>query len=844
LPTEHKLKRIFIFADGTRNAFGAQESNIWRIYQALDLSKPEQIALYIPGVGTSGFWLWDLIDSATGLGVPANVRKLYRFLCWNWNDGVEIYMFGFSRGAFTIRTLIGLIASEGLVPHRINEDYISRTEMKRNVLMAWRAYRRQSMGQNNLIFNFFRLLRDTGLFIKRNLLRQRNYAQIQDETDTQGRSRNKDKIHIKYIGLFDTVEAYGVPFNEMRSLIDKFIWPVSFRNQRLSAIVEQARHALCLDDERVTFHPIRFDISEKPADKKPHILEVWFSGVHADVGGSYEDDRLAYIPLIWILKGAQSAGMHLRKGALDDMIERASPLAPIHDSRQGFGMLYRYAPRKIDDIGTTDSKKITDRPLYSPPLIHHSVAEKMVFGGDKYAPLMLPGTAKVLMPDETVGTNISGYQLAPHAAVAQTLREHAGRAVEHINKPNETYVDLTQDMVWWRQFVYILTFFAIMCIAVLPYTASIVHNFFRAIALRLPRSIGHDLHTIQQFTSAIFQDSVSFIRDILPSAWKIWPSPLNYMKIWLQAFISMPIASISIIIVTILIFSRNGILRDRIADLGRCIWFIDSAYNGKHQNAPQTFWSKAAHCLRKNSLFNESIKIIAGKAVPIAALSLIGIAALVALDRLLVSGYSGAGAFCQETDPSHRQKVTGIAFAKDDFVADNPCWATGFSLEKGKTYILKIETTEPIIDGSWFSSLYGFTNDTFIYRMAMPFRRWWRAQWMQPIARIGREGTDEWTLQASNIPISPEFTQSVQLHHAGFTGSFCDKMAVDAEESLREQTRHDFPKIFQTTFRARKSGELFLFLNDAMPIIPFTSMATCLYHNNQGKAKVTLSLQP
>jgi len=105
-------KKIVVFADGTGNAFTTQESNVWRLYQALDQSAPDQIARYIPGVGTSGVKLFALLDGATGIGVPSNVRKLYRFLCWNWNMGEEIYMFVFSRGAFTIRMLIGLIDSQ------------------------------------------------------------------------------------------------------------------------------------------------------------------------------------------------------------------------------------------------------------------------------------------------------------------------------------------------------------------------------------------------------------------------------------------------------------------------------------------------------------------------------------------------------------------------------------------------------------------------------------------------------------------------------------------------------------------------------------------------------------
>src|SRR6478609_7240484 len=85
-------KRIVIFADGTGNAFTRQESNIWRLYEAIDLTRPDQIAHYVRGVGTSSFRLWATIDAATGLGVPANVRRAYEYLCRNWRPDDEIYM--------------------------------------------------------------------------------------------------------------------------------------------------------------------------------------------------------------------------------------------------------------------------------------------------------------------------------------------------------------------------------------------------------------------------------------------------------------------------------------------------------------------------------------------------------------------------------------------------------------------------------------------------------------------------------------------------------------------------------------------------------------------------------
>jgi uncharacterized protein (DUF2235 family) len=99
-------KKIILLADGTGNGRLVQISNICRFSEALDMSDKDQLVHYIPGVGTSGFYPWKLFDGATGWGVPSNVLTLYRFLSWNWKSNPKeppaaIYMFGFSRGAFT-----------------------------------------------------------------------------------------------------------------------------------------------------------------------------------------------------------------------------------------------------------------------------------------------------------------------------------------------------------------------------------------------------------------------------------------------------------------------------------------------------------------------------------------------------------------------------------------------------------------------------------------------------------------------------------------------------------------------------------------------------------------------
>src|SRR5262249_36369529 len=227
-------KRIVIFADGTGNAFTTQESNVWRLYEALDKAHPDQIAYYIKGVGTSSIKVLSALDGATGLGVPSNVRQLYRFLCRNWEPNDEIFMFGFSRGAFTIRTLIGLIADQGLVPNTLYGETVTHDEMTRNVNNAWRRYREKTAPWHETLPTIWigRWLRDGFLTIK-NLLHYRTqygkfrYKTIQDET----RKQKRKDIDITFAGLFDTVEAYGVPIEELRRAIDVAIWPISFNNR-------------------------------------------------------------------------------------------------------------------------------------------------------------------------------------------------------------------------------------------------------------------------------------------------------------------------------------------------------------------------------------------------------------------------------------------------------------------------------------------------------------------------------------------------------------------------------------------------------------------------------------
>src|SRR6186997_701018 len=138
-------KSIILFSDGTGNSSAKLfKTNVWRLYEAVDLGPPAegkraQISYYDDGVGTSSFKPLTVLGGAFGVGLPRNVMDLYRYASRNFQDGDDIYAFGFSRGAFTIRVVVALIASQGLVRSS------SEAELNRQSLEAYRAFRADAL---------------------------------------------------------------------------------------------------------------------------------------------------------------------------------------------------------------------------------------------------------------------------------------------------------------------------------------------------------------------------------------------------------------------------------------------------------------------------------------------------------------------------------------------------------------------------------------------------------------------------------------------------------------------------------------------------------------------------
>ena len=184
-------KRIVVLSDGTGNSSAAiWRTNVWRTFEALDLSNSDQVAFYDDGVGTSSFKPLAILGGAFGYGLKRNVIDIYKFVCRNYqNNGDEIFGFGFSRGAFTIRVVIGLILDQGLV--QANNEL----ELDRLATASFEDYRRRKY--HTVWWEIFHT----------------DYKIAPPKAAVN----NRPVQSIRFLGLWDTVAAYGLPIEEMNS---------------------------------------------------------------------------------------------------------------------------------------------------------------------------------------------------------------------------------------------------------------------------------------------------------------------------------------------------------------------------------------------------------------------------------------------------------------------------------------------------------------------------------------------------------------------------------------------------------------------------------------------------
>jgi len=772
-------KNIILLSDGTGNsAASVWRTNVWRTFQALDLTGSDQIAIYDDGVGTSSFKPLALIGGAFGYGLKRNVLDLYAFLCRNYEPGVDIFAFGFSRGAYTIRVVTGLIESQGLL------EYESEAELRRNVKSAYRAYRAERFHTLLRVEYPLRRLRDAFLRLRDRWDERRKnwkpYAKL-------GRIH---PVQIRFLGLWDTVAAYGSPIEELTTTISQWIWPLELPNREPSEHIRRACHALAIDDERTTFHPLIW--SEKhvvpalprrgPKGKFEYwvederISQVWFSGVHSNVGGGYPDDALAYIPFYWILTEARKCGLRLKEnppwgpaatGPFDpvhdpDMVRQArsgrDKDGRLYDSRRGFGGYYRYGPRKIHDLCNVARSWISPYEVeVAIPKIHCSVFERIKNGAHGYAPACIPGKYAVV--------NDEGRILEPADNPYESCEQAKKRAEvqEHV-----------WDRVWHRRVNYFLTLFVTAGFVLFP------------LIVRKP-----DV-TINADTGAA--SWAAFLSPVIELAGSFLP---GFAKSWVDIYAGYPAWFAGLGVLVAALVQRGVNLGTQINDAMRTLWTLNlSQWEPLRGSKP----TSRVFRLRTKPWYPKLIGATKRHVIPFMLLIALVYGGFVGLNRAAFTVANSLGLVCHSTSIAALRPVPHTA--ESSLATRSPCWASGIHLEQGVTYQIAIETGTPWSDDGIATTPHGFGLAEMTWPMypAQALKRDFDANWFQPIARIGGHGLDEHRLT----------------------------MVQDKVRRAR----------YTATVTPRHAGELFLFVNDVEIGLPW--LTHLFYLNNHGDARVTV----
>ncbi len=377
-------RNIMILCDGTGNEIEENHSNVLKLYRCLRKSA-QQVVFYDPGIGTiSQPDNWSQIRSkakgvfglATGQGLDKNVLEAYKFLMDHYRKGDNVFLFGFSRGAYTARVLAGFIHMVGLL----------KPEQKNLCDYAFVGYKAAS-AKNNL---------DIGWQFQRVL--------------------STESPVIRFLGVWDTVNSVLVPRRDRMYVPSLQQLPYTLQNPS----VEVFRHAMAIDERRRMFRVShwdepqdfvanRFDKNAQPTPQD--IKQVWFSGVHSDVGGGYPEVKsaLAKFPLYWMIREAESAGAKFHMPTVRRIALGQNPkgvkhqyVAPdsggeMNDSMSTGWRILEYIP-KLSRLRES-RKQGGSAPLYLPrsearfigagALVHQSVVDRWN-GANDYRPSNLP----------------------------------------------------------------------------------------------------------------------------------------------------------------------------------------------------------------------------------------------------------------------------------------------------------------------------------------------------------------------------------------------------------------------------------------------------------------------
>ncbi|HTP62852.1 MAG TPA: DUF2235 domain-containing protein [Burkholderiales bacterium] len=341
------MQRLVVCCDGTWNTPDQKDRGVMRPSNVVKIARYvlpqgaggiEQHVYYDKGVGTG-----DLVDrvfgGAFGVGLAHNVLQAYEFLSQHHRAGDEIYLFGFSRGAYTARRVVGMMRKAGLLPPMA--DATARTAAIRD---AYAMYlKRETRAQGGA---------DAPAALA---FRERHGAA---------------RVPVRFLGVWDTVGAYGIA--GVMGQLTTAASTARFHDRILSSDVRHACHAVAIDEHRRLFEPTLFQQGANGAAGGQVIEQSWFAGVHANIGGGYEDTGLSDIALQWMAARAEGCGLALDQGWRGKIAP--DEFGELRDSQTGIYALLGKAVRPIGEQAGGFER------------MHHTPVERMERDPAGYAP--------------------------------------------------------------------------------------------------------------------------------------------------------------------------------------------------------------------------------------------------------------------------------------------------------------------------------------------------------------------------------------------------------------------------------------------------------------------------
>jgi len=647
----------------------------------------------------------------------------------------------------------------------------------------------------------------------------------------------------------------------------KYIWPLELPNHILSSRVDKARHALAIDEERTAFAPELWEESDSPqpsSTKQETLSQVWFSGVHANVGGGYPDDSLANVSLSWMMAEATDYGLRFKSApeADPDAIKHVNAAQDkdgrLYDSRAGVGGYYRYGPRKIADLYSATAAQ-TNRRL---PKIHESVFARIQVGAHLYAPIGLPDKYAVVRTDDRT---------------IQALNKDTCETLDSAGKRHVAQ-ESVWNVVWRRRAIYFLTVFASLYTAVYPLVRE--SYAYQEMATRL-RIISDTIKLVGAFLpSGATRWLNGYARD--PAWFLLWAGVIGFL-IWYGSTLKSEINSRMRRIWDAYLPSRpqaqpqapSGVAWTTawwvfIALLAYvAIYPIFGQYSFLNSVKPPEPWNslidtyseqpirfvlcaflianfipeRAIEWLRTWSLYKRSLSYLRHTVAPLGFAIAILYGGFATSNHLLFNIRDSFGSFCKhstnEKGPLNAENPgfdcnTGKcskAIVFDSSLTDDKslCRATGVFAERGKRYAIRINRRPE-------NEKWKFWNEpSFMSGQPIARLEWWKRPLLATIFPLRRTLDRPWS------------SFIVRYGPTGTEESFLDRDPPALDDDLvnaRDYKAEDIPEDNESLgeeWRASRDGEIYLYLNK--PILGIWGVETWISRNvipNKGIADITI----